>query len=333
MDIITPKYNSDGLRPKKQWFKKPLIFICIGVLIIAGAVWGVSRIFSNSFDVNNKETAADKKFNSENPIPKSNSKFLTVLILGNSVGRTDGAAEQTGAQLTDSMELLIVNRTTKEASLVSIPRDLYLEMKGTQGKINEAYVRGGFNFVGQLVSRITGIYVDKTILFDLSTFKDIVDALGGIDVHLDKPFSEPTQWTYPFNLPAGNNHLNGEQALYYVRSRYSSSDFDRARRQQEVMKAIKDKASSSGFLSNPIKAVSLFTQIKNNIKTNFNLWDIQNLLTLADSVKTNSIKDYYLTIDNVFYEIKAPEYILLPKGDNFNGVRTFFQNILNNKPQ
>lgn len=117
---------------------------------------------------------------------------------------------------------------------------------------------GGIDMAEKVISKITGIYIDKTVVFDFSAFKEIVDAVGGIDIYLEKPFKESSQWGYEFSLPAGNNHLNGEQALYYVRSRYSTNDFDRARRQQEVIIAIKNKALTLGFLTNPLKINSCF---------------------------------------------------------------------------
>ena len=165
-----------------------------------------------------------------------------------------------------------------------------LEIKG---KANEIYVRGyahqqGLTLASQMISRTTGIYVDRAILFDFKAFADVIDALGGIDITLAKPFVEKTQWGHEFSLPAGANHLNGEQALYYVRSRFSSSDFDRARRQQEVLSAMKKKATDLGFLTNPNKITALIDALKGNLKTNIPLWEVKDLITVGQSIKTSS---------------------------------------------
>ena len=91
----------------------------------------------------------------------------------------------------------------------------------------------------ELVSKITGVYIDKAVILDFFSFEKIIDQVGGIDIVLENPFEEKQQWGYEFSLPAGPNHLDGKNALYYARSRFSSSDFDRSRRQQEVMFALK----------------------------------------------------------------------------------------------
>ena len=186
---------------------------------------------------------------------------------------------------------------------------------------------------GQIVSRITGIPIDRAIVFDFNAFEKTIEILGGIDVYLDKPFSEKTQWGYEFHLPAGQNHLTVEQAMYYVRSRYSSSDFDRARRQQQVMIAIKNKASTLGFFGNPKKVTEVMDSLKGNVKTNFQPWEFGDLLTIASSLNgVQGIDHAVLSTDNLLYESKGPhnEYVLLPRGDNYAGIRNFFKTIFEN---
>jgi len=109
----------------------------------------------------------------------------------------------------------------------------------------------------------------------------MVDALGGVTIYLDKPFVEDKQWwcdengencrpfivnCRPFIVKAGKQTLDGETALLYIRSRFSSSDFDRIRRQQQVLLAIKDKVLSLGVLANPVKINELFNIIADHIK-------------------------------------------------------------------
>ncbi len=282
-----------------------------------------------------------------NPIPTSDPNHLNVLVLGIR-GEEDIA---NGGLLTDTIMLISVDKTTKKAVMVSLPRDLYIDMTGKlndgteiklKGKLNEVYVRGlehsqGLALSGQIISRITGVPVDRAVVFDFNAFAKIVDIMGGIDVYLDSPFSEPKQWAgdngYVFSLPQGWSHLNSEQALYYARSRYSSSDFDRARRQQQVMLAIKQKASTLGFLSNPKKITNVLDSLKGNVRTNFQPWEFGDILTIASSFKdSSSIHHTVLTPENLLYESKGPhnEYILLPRGDNYSGIRNFFQHMFEN---
>lgn len=335
----------------RPWFKRPLFYTFIILIVILGyfglrlglayttisiSNGGLWRGLTNVLDIKNNENAT--RAPDPNPIPKPEPNRLDVLILG--IRGEDDLAN--GGLLTDTMMVLSVDKKTHNTALISIPRDLYLDMvtdapNGKQihlkGKINEVYPRAlaynaGLSLSKEIISKITGVYIDKAVVFDFNAFKTIVDNLGGVDIHLDKPFEEGTQWGYPFKLPAGDNHINGDQALYYVRSRFSTSDFDRARRQQQVIMAIKAKALSLGFLSNPVKVTSLFSDLKGDVRTDFQLWDIANLLTIANSVA--KIKSYVMDTTNVLYDTKTEsgEYILLPKNGNFEGIRGFFKNAL-----
>ena len=281
--------------------------------------------------------------NDPNPIPTEEPDRFDVLILGIR-GEND---VKDGGLLTDTIMLLSLDKKTGRNSLISIPRDFYVDMTGqlsngkalhVKGKLNEVYAHGyshneGLTFTSQMISRITGIRVDKAILFDFQAFDDIVETLGGIDVYLAQPFSEKTQWGYEFALPAGDNHLNGEQALYYVRSRYSSSDFDRAKRQQQVIFAIKNKAVALGFLGNPVKIGNLLSSLKGNVKTNVQLWEIKDMVALADQVKPATLKTAILSTDNYLDQTHdaSGSYILTPKGDSPSLIRDYFKNILTNQ--
>ncbi len=333
----------ENLKKKKPWFKRPLFYVLLVVLLGLGYFSYVLGLAYNTIVVDNDSVIHSisgifgkdqiDKDNELNPMPKPETDRYDVLILGIR-GEND---TENGGLLTDSIQVLSLDKNTKKATLVAIPRDLYIDMLGIHGKINSVYEIGfgkkaGIPLVSQVISRITGVYIDKTIVFDFEAFKNIVDSLGGIDVHLTKPFKETSQWGYEFSLPAGDNHLDGAQALYYVRSRYSSSDFDRARRQQDVMSAIKAKAFSVGLLSNPLKITSLFDGLKKNVRTDFQVWDISNMLTLAGLFNDpkSAPKSYVLSTANLLYETHTPkgEYILLPKTDNYDQIREIFKNFL-----
>jgi len=347
MDIITPKYSQFS-KIQKPWFKKPLFYIFVLIAIVLGYFSFYSGSMRNDISADNslllrglakifsiKNLTDSNRLPDLNPMPQPEDDRLDVLILGIR-GEND---IENGGLLTDSMMILSLEKKEKKAVMISIPRDLYIDMvaddsNGKQirivGKINEVYENHGLDFTKQILSKITGVYIDKAVVFNFNAFKTIVDDLGGIDIYLAQPFTEPHQWGYPFSLPAGSNHINGDQALYYVRSRYSTNDFDRAKRQQDVIKAIKTKAESAGLLSNPAKIISLFSGLSQDIKTDFQIWNISDLLSLANSISGGSqVKDYFLTTDNLLYETNTSsgEYILLPKGENFDGIKTFFGNI------
>ena len=357
MDNLISPDNFQPPRQKKRWSKKPLFYIIILLIAVAGYYVYQFGLAYNTISVENDANQSlwgriagifDNKQEPEapdpNPMPQPEPNRLDVLLLGIR-GENEEAIEEEGGLLTDTIMLVNIDKLTKKTAIISIPRDLYIEMNAQaannkkikiKGKINEVYERGlanggGVALAKQIVSRITGVYVDNAIVADFNAFKEIVDNIGGIDVNLKKPFEEKSQWGYVFSLPAGVNHLDGDNALYYVRSRYSTSDFDRARRQQEVISIIKNKALTLGFLSNPVKVTSLLADLKGNIRTDFQIWDIKDLLALSNSFGSkNIIKNYVITTENLVYETKTEkgEYILLPKEADYLGIKKLFEGIL-----
>ncbi len=265
-------------------------------------------------------------------MPKEEKDRLDILILGIR-GDDDPDAKEAGAHLTDTIMVFSYDKITGKSSVVSIPRDLYVKIYKKQEKINAAYSEGlarneGLEFSKRLISQITGVYMDHAIVIDFSSFEKIIDAVDGIDITLAKPFAEKNQWGYEFNLPAGKNHLNGKDALYYARSRFSTNDFDRARRQQEIIFALKDKLLAINLFSDPLKALEIFKTFRSNLQTDIGLWDIKTLIDLADKTSGN-IKHHVISIENLVYESNINgSYVLLPKGDNFNGIKQLFQDIL-----
>ncbi|MBI2669630.1 MAG: LCP family protein [Candidatus Yanofskybacteria bacterium] len=356
MDPLTTNHQLSTINYKRPWYKRPVFYVFILLAIIIGYYAYQFGITYNTISVENgswwKEIAGIFNIGSgepkptidPNPMPSPEPDRLDILILG--IRGEDGTAiEEEGGLLTDTIIVASIDKITQKAAIISIPRDIYIDMAADasngkkiklKGKINEVYERGlenggGLTLAKQTISRITGVYIDNAMVFDFDAFREIVNNLGGIDINLAKPFEEKNQWGYVFSLPAGNNHLDGETALYYARSRYSSSDFDRARRQQEMIAAIKNMALSLGFLSNPIKVTSLLSDLKNDIRTDFQIWDIGDLLSLVNTFGSKTkIKNYVISIDNLVYETKTEkgEYILLPKEANFQEIKNLFKNIL-----
>lgn len=259
---------------------------------------------------------------------------LNVLLLG-----IRGEGDPNGGLLTDTIMVLSLDQKTQQAALISIPRDLYVEMPNSRskGKINEAYAvgmsRGGWEqglaYGKESVQAVTGLDIHYVVNVDFLAFQEIIDSLGGITVHLDKPFSEKEQFT--FDLPAGNVKLDGRMALLYSRARKSSSDFDRARRQQEVLLAVKEKATSLGVVSNPVKLMSMMDSIGSHVRTDAETWEIKGLAEIASKAKVQNMK--HRVFDDgptgLLYASKAPNgtYILLPEGGKFNKVQEACQNI------
>ncbi|MBI2674574.1 MAG: LCP family protein [Candidatus Yanofskybacteria bacterium] len=342
---------------EKKRHHKRRFFLILGIVVL-GYIFFNTGLLTKEFEIKNKtvEDAKDfdaawfKRFASllffnqnqaeeidtDYIMPEKEPERLDILILGIR-GEYDDEDEEAGSLLTDTIMVFSHDQLTKRSSLVSIPRDLYVKTGSAKNKLNAAYEYGlyrkeGTDYVKKLVSQITGIYIDNVIVADFSSFEKLIDQLGGIEITLVKPFTEEGQWGYVFKLPAGENHLNGQDALYYVRSRYSTSDFDRAFRQQQVLFAIKNKLTELNALSDPIKTLSVINTLNQNIKTDINIWDVKEIIDLGKEVNTSPsmFKKQVLSTDNLLYQTTGPNnaYILLPTGDNFDQIKQLFQEIL-----
>lgn len=161
--------------------------------------------------------------------PLNDEKLVNILLIGQD--RRPGEERQRS----DSMVLLSINPKTKDVAMVSFLRDLYVELPGdySANRLNTAYALGGFELLKQTLRMNFGVSVDGCFGVDFDGFRDVIDAVGGVDIELSAPESEVVGG----GAVAGINHLNGEQALEYARIRKLDSDFGRAERQRKVLSA------------------------------------------------------------------------------------------------
>ncbi len=322
---------------------------------------------------------------------------VNILLLGM---RGEGVVG--GGLLADTIMVLSIHPKNGEAdmskaSLISIPRDLYVKVPGRDEhrKINAVYALGeerahgggGMEDMRTIVGEVTGMDIPYAVTINFQGFKDLVDAVGGVTLHLDNPFEEGiqfrgleqrcdlTRFTIPsgnseikkgtrkngsvftrhyslcfekmttqavaelecggdFKLPAGDNNLNGDKALCYARARYTSSDFERARRQQEVIKLIKEKALSLGTLTDFSKVSAMLDSLGNNVSTNLEAWEMKRLLDLYQKAgDAGSINQKVLenSEEGLLYnppQTKEAGYILLPLGDTYDRIHGLFGNSL-----
>lgn len=273
------------LKPKKRWWTWRLgVGATITLVLFAGFfLFKVNKTFSlinaNIFSrVLTVDTAND--YHEANRI--------NILIMGL---RGDGDVLN-GEYLTDTMLVLSIKTNTNKMALFSIPRDLYVRIPnlGKMAKINFAYAYGkqvlgdGLDPAVQVVERVAGIDINYAVAVDFSAFTGLIDMVGGVDVYVPADFTEAAQWGFPFHVPAGINHMNGTTALYYSRSRFSSSDFDRARRQQDVMMALGKKVMGLGVLSNPIRLSQMLDALSQGVDTNIDFISLLNLITYAKAM-------------------------------------------------
>ncbi len=243
-------------KKKKKW---PWIVGVIGVLVLGVVVYG-AMIVKNLTDTAKEihepiERAVSEK--REEPVVFKDAEPFSMLVLG--VDEREGDSGRS-----DTMIVMTVNPETKSTKMVSIPRDTYTEIvgKGINDKINHAYAFGGTEMSMATVENLLDIPIDYVVQVNMESFKDIVDAVGGITINNTLDFKVGSH-TYP----KGQISLNGDEALDFVRMRYEDprGDFGRQDRQKQVIQAVLREGASVSSLLN---YKSIFGAIGSNVKTN-----------------------------------------------------------------
>ncbi|EKD30333.1 MAG: putative transcription regulator, partial [uncultured bacterium (gcode 4)] len=279
-------------------------------------------------------------FNFSLPFPSKGDLFQTVsgteqdkiniLITG------IGGGDHDGANLTDTILFASLHGESKTISLLSVPRDLYVEYPlGGRGKINEIYMQGlyakespaqAMEDLGEKLREITGEKMDHYLSIDFDGFTKFVDLLGGIEVTVeedlvDKEYPD-NNWGYlTFSIKKGRQILDGTTALKYARSRHSTSDFDRSHRQQLVIKAVKDKLFSLDILTSPTKIKSLYYAIVSHIKTDLSMGQLASLALFGKDIPTENILAFNLN-DSCFQGLAYCQrwgFLYTPMRDLFGG--------------
>jgi len=179
---------------------------------------------------------------------------MNILLLGSDSRNPDFTGANADKSRSDTIILMHIQADHKHAYLISIPRDLYVPIPGhDRDKINAAFAYGGLPLVIRTIEGFTDVRIDHLALIDFAGFERVTDALGGVDMTVEQTI---TSIHKPFRtFKKGPNHFTGAEALDYIRQRYQFPDGDisRARHQQQFLRAIMDKAASSGTLANPGK--------------------------------------------------------------------------------
>jgi LCP family protein required for cell wall assembly len=229
-------------------------------------------------------------------LPRTN-----VLILG-----LDRRPEEGNIVRSDTMILASVYPPDSHIALLSIPRDLYVEIPGQEAdRINTAHFWGEYQVNGggptlamQTVEQNLGVPVHHYVRVDFDGFRAVVNAVGGIDIVVEEAIVDdqyPTAdyGTMHIEIPAGPQRMDGETALRYVRSRHGSSDFDRARRQQQVLAALAQRMlTPSAWLRFPL----LYLAMTDHVETNLTDRDMLLLFPTLYRAGTDGIEHY--TIDH-----------------------------------
>lgn len=338
--------------------KVTIILVSFLILVIAG-------LFLNKF-----------VFNKKIDLKRGDRGNINILILG------IGGGKHEGPELTDTIIFASINPAKNQASLISIPRDLWVP--DIKGKINKAYSIGqeknnqGLLLSRAVVEKITGENIDYSVVIDFSGFVKLIDHLGGIDVEVARTLDD---YSYPIegreddacghtdeeiealseriatssaimfeefscrykhlHVEAGKQHMNGQEALEFSRSRHGingeGTDFSRSRRQQEVINAIKAKTLTLGIILNPLKVVGIFNILKDNINTDIQIAEFDDFINLGQKMQDANINSFVIDFgdseNNRFGLLTEPvpsadkqfQSILIPRvGDgNFSEIKDF----------
>ena len=216
---------------------------------------------------------------------------VNILVLGTDsrTSASDPSQWKEGAQRTDAIMIVQVSGDRKTVSVMSIPRDSWVEIPGHgQGKINAAYSYGGPSLTIHTVENLTGIHIDHFAVANFESFVALTDEIGGVRINLKTP-----QTLAGKELGAGAQVLDGQQALAYTRERSSlpNGDFDRVKRQQTWMRSIVSRVLTNGTLSSPTALYSFLKTASRTVAVDesFTLNQMQSLALETRHLHSNDI--------------------------------------------
>ena len=285
------------------------LIVILPVIILAGAMflgyllYGTLKDYVAHAEVaflpsNPVVTHVEKGRAKEEDLPNIQKKErVTILLLG-----IDQRGDEAGPWRTDTMIVLTVDPATKTAGMLSIPRDLWVTVPGFgEHKINtahfigdvEGYPGGGPALAKKTVRNLLGVPIDYYIRVNFTGFERLIDAIGGVTVDVEKPIDDNR---YPdgnygyteVHIPAGIQHMDGKTALQYARSRHGTSDYDRSRRQQKLLMAVRDKVLSMDISVDRIPEILRI--VGDSVQTDLNLSELTALAAIAREIKLDNIK-------------------------------------------
>ncbi len=257
--------------------------------------------------------------------PWNGTERFTILLMG--WDRRPGDPPD-AAYRTDTMMLASLDPVTNRIGILSIPRDLYVNIPGYNQlqRVNSAYVLGELRQPGygprlamETVQYNLGMRVHDYLIVDFNAFITVIDAIGGIDVDVETTINDPQYpdmfYGYePFYLPAGRHHLDGATALKYARTRHGSNDFRRAERQQQVLFAIRDQVLNAANLPQVVAAApTIWATVREGVRTGLTFDQLLRLAWYAkdiplENIRTGVIDEHYIT----FYNTPDGQSVVIP---------------------
>jgi LCP family protein required for cell wall assembly len=328
------------------------VIFCFGIFFL----WKAHNI-SKRININpqNSNSLMEDMRSAVSSLSGTNKKQLS----GEKDGRINvlllGAAGQNnpGKNLTDTVMVMSIDCKNKKLALLSLPRDLYVSIPNDDHstKINNIYQYGlssgkGAGPIKETVEKITSLPIHYYLIVDFDAFTKIINHIGGINVYVEKDILD-TRYPGPnysyetFQLSQGMQVLDGATALKYVRERHDDpeGDFGRAKRQQQVIQAVKNKLFSAQTLLNVLAINNILNTLGDNVKTDIQLDDLERFIELSRVIDTQNIgnvvidawkKESLLKVSHVTLG-NARAFVLVPRVGNFSEIQEAAENIFNSE--
>jgi LCP family protein required for cell wall assembly len=350
---------SAALGPARPWhYLRAALAIVLGAALLLGGIGGV-RVWSAIHAIAPRAQPQDiiTLVQAQTDDPESlaykikHDQRLNILLLGY------GGPGHEGPYLTDSIMLVSIQPAAKQAIMISLPRDLYVKIPALPrngymwGKLNLAYAvgsdhrnypnvrsewkvaTGAGDLAAATVAQITGQRIDYWVGVDFKAFRDVVNALDGIQVKVPTVLDDPkyprgeTNGVMHIHFNAGLQQMNGEQALEYARSRETTSDFDRSKRQQLIMLAVRQRVFSLNAIP---KLFSVVSALQDNVRTNLKPQDFRPLADLAGQIKDHDVRRIAVDTTNFLRSgySRDGQYVLQPLDSSFATLQRYLAAIL-----
>ncbi|HDH07725.1 MAG TPA: hypothetical protein ENG89_01760, partial [Candidatus Moranbacteria bacterium] len=270
---------------------------------------------------------------------------VNILLLGTA------GENNPGKNLTDTIMIMSIDTETKKVALLSLPRDLYVNIPDTSyyTKINSVYQYGinsnkGIMPIKKTVEDITNLDIHYFLVMDFEGFKKIIDDIGKINVYVEKDIYDSrypgSNYSYEiFEIEKGLHKMNGEIALKYARERHADSegDFGRAKRQQQIIQSVKNKVFSLKTFLNAFTLNKILNTLEKHIRINVQLNEIDSFIWWSKRVDSQNItnavvdawkKDSLLRVSHIYYG-DTRVFILVPRVGNYSEIQDLAENIFN----
>jgi LCP family protein required for cell wall assembly len=297
---------STGIKKRRPWVRNvKRVMLALGVIVlVVGGYFGIKIYIVEHHVLRGGGSAPALAANVDiSQLRGEGDGRINILMLG------IGGPGHDGPDLTDTMLLVSIDPVNNQAALLSIPRDLWVEIPGygeqkinaafsygkqdSKAKIEAAKTEDGIKLADSTLSKIIGIPIHYHVVVDFTAFKQTVDAVGGVTFNVPEQLYDPTiAWeNHGKSVIAakGTQTFDGARALLYARSRETSTDFARSQRQRQIIVALKDKVLSVGTFSNPLKISGLLSSFGDNIYTDFGSGDLPRLYQIGQQIPTSSI--------------------------------------------